>query len=599
MKNSQEGETEYFNETPQSIVEKKHLSKINANLNMNMINLLKHIKSKNSVNCVGFLDGNYEDPIDSFLIFAIIYKIFYDWGISEYIRIYRSKNIINIYEEKQTHKFTIQENKINSVKINDYLKKLDEDEILNIIHKNDEDYEKQILIDTNCHLKNLYNTLNNLINIFNIKIKSPKKHQTENTTETKYKLICNLKLEEPCCFMFYNFLNNEKIYFLENGSNFFLSITKNEIDNQIFDVDNVKFKKSCCCMSYNFSNNERFLFHAKESGFFLSIRKNGNSNQINMDTKSCLINEDNNKLKKKINSELFNLLRCLIEQNNSNYEHKKINSFLIFVIIYKFFNDLKIPEYIRIYNFKGIIQIYKEKITNKIGILEDKNNKLKLFHFIGKQDINFEKCDGKIEIDTQNHFSNVKSIIIDVFNIIGFHYIKDKNSKFIKMFCDSFFLNSHILDNKNYKNCFEITKKINQNFEFQNYINNNEQTLDEKFNFGKFESHKNNNRQKFLDKIKIFENRLKDNPEYYEENMENFEKSIERKPEKCKNRNLKKKLKKKEKKKSEIVMKEEKKSEKEEKEMEEEEKKSEKEEKEFEEEEKKSEKDEEEEDKYK
>ena len=37
MKNSQEGETEYFNETPQSIVEKKHLSKINANLNMNMI----------------------------------------------------------------------------------------------------------------------------------------------------------------------------------------------------------------------------------------------------------------------------------------------------------------------------------------------------------------------------------------------------------------------------------------------------------------------------------------------------------------------------------------------------------------------------------
>ena len=154
MKNSQEGETEYFNETPQSIVKKKHLSKINANLNMNMINLLKHIKLKNSVNCVGFLDGNYEDPIDSFLIFAIIYKIFYDWGISEYIRIYRSKNIINIYEEKQTHKFTIQENKINSVKINDYLKKLDEDEILNIIHKNDEDYEKQILIDTNCHLKN-------------------------------------------------------------------------------------------------------------------------------------------------------------------------------------------------------------------------------------------------------------------------------------------------------------------------------------------------------------------------------------------------------------------------------------------------------------
>ena len=31
MKNSQEEKTEYFNETPQSIVEKKHLSKINQN----------------------------------------------------------------------------------------------------------------------------------------------------------------------------------------------------------------------------------------------------------------------------------------------------------------------------------------------------------------------------------------------------------------------------------------------------------------------------------------------------------------------------------------------------------------------------------------
>ena len=113
----------------------------------------------------------------------------------------------------------------------------------------------------------------------------------------------------------------------------------------------------------------------------------------------------------------------------------------------KFLNDLKIPEYIRIYAFMGRIQICKEKMTNKIGILEDKNNKLKLFHFIRKQDINFENYDGKIEIETLNHYSNVKSIIRDVFHIIGFQYRKNKNSKIIKMFCDSFSLRSHVLDN--------------------------------------------------------------------------------------------------------------------------------------------------------
>ena len=92
-----------------------------------------------------------------------------------------------------------------------------------------------------------------------------------------------------------------------------------------------------------------------------------------------------------INDNLFNLLCNLIEQNNHKYDRKDVNSFLIFAIVYKILNDLEIPEYIFIYYLKGRIQICEEIINKKIGILEDKKNKIKLLNFLRKQDIVFNE----------------------------------------------------------------------------------------------------------------------------------------------------------------------------------------------------------------
>ena len=76
------------------------------------------------------------------------------------------------------------------------------------------------------------------------------------------------------------------------------------------------------------------------------------------------------KLYSNINNCLFNLLCCSIEEcnlNNNLYQ----NCFLILAILNKIFFDLRISEYIMIYESENIIQICKEKTTNKIGILED------------------------------------------------------------------------------------------------------------------------------------------------------------------------------------------------------------------------------------
>ena len=105
--NDDEEEDEYFNKIPNFILGQKHSSKINAKINMNLANLLKHIKDENTDNS----KENYKNPIDSFLIFAITYKIFYDLVIAEYIFIYRCKNEIYICEKKNRHEFILEEKK--------------------------------------------------------------------------------------------------------------------------------------------------------------------------------------------------------------------------------------------------------------------------------------------------------------------------------------------------------------------------------------------------------------------------------------------------------------------------------------------------------
>ena len=135
-----------------------------------------------------------------------------------------------------------------------------------------------------------------------------------------------------------------------------------------------------------------------------------------------------------INNNLFDLLADLITENNYNKAKKKINCFLIFVIIYKILNNMNIPGYIYIYTFQSRIQICREISKIKLGILEDKNNKIKLSEFIRKQNINFNESE-KIEIETSKHFNIIKSVIENIFNL--FNLIKPKKQKFVKMFRDS------------------------------------------------------------------------------------------------------------------------------------------------------------------
>ena len=317
---------------------------------------------------------------------------------------------------------------------------------------------------------------------------------------------------------------------------------KSKIETRFESNFKLKKQSSTTIMYDIFLKNETYFFKITDNGFILSSTKkeiNNNKKLILENNKYCSEkNEDHTSLKSMINNDLFNLLCNLIEQSN-NDDRYPINSFLIFAIIYKFLSDLKIPEYIRMYNLGTRIQIYKENLTNKIGILEDKNNKLKLANFIRNQRIDFKNYNGRVEINTRNHFFSVKSKIDSLMKILKFQHKFTKNSEIIKIFCDSFSLGSHVFNDKN---SFEIMSEINQSFEYQKYINNSD-NVDEKSNYGKIETHKNINRQKFLKKIEMFEERIKKDSKNYGKNMKKFAKNINKKSEKSKRRN-KKRLKK-------------------------------------------------------
>jgi len=239
---------------------------------------------------------------------------------------------------------------------------------------------------------------------------------------------------------------------------------------------------------------DSFLINGLKSDDKNSILEIENKYFVNLNTKKSANDNSEQKLKTfdkmnfEINDNLFELLCNLIEQNNYDYERKDVNSFLIFAIIYKFLDDLGIPEYISIYYFKGRIQICKEIINKKIGILEDKKNKIKLSNFLRKQDIAFNDTK-KVEINTEYHFDNV----IYTINNITYAFKIDpifENPKFVKMFCDSFKLNNFADD----ENALIIKSK--KNYEINNYkkIKTNE-----------------NKREIFLKTVKFFEDEINKN----------------------------------------------------------------------------------------
>ena len=215
------------------------------------------------------------------------------------------------------------------------------------------------------------------------------------------------------------------------------------------------------------------------------------------------------------NNNLFNLLCDLINENNSNYLIKSANCFLMFAIIYKILYDIGIPGYIYIYPFQGKIQICKEIINNKIGILEDENNKIKLKNFIRKQNINFKESE-KVEIEMSNHFMNIKSDVKTIFNFLELY--KPENQKFVKMFCDSIIFDHFQSEEKS----FQFSDKIKRKIEKRKILYNNYK-IDENCDYGETQTKKNKKRESFLRKIEMFENKVY---ETKKNNIENIDKNL-------------------------------------------------------------------------
>ena len=409
-----------------STIKTKSRNKNNYELNFDLINLLENLRK--------IRNKNYDKPIDSLLIFAITYKIFYDLGICEYASVYKRRNIIYICKEKMTNQIWIEEDKNNDTKINNYLY----DEI-NIKYET----ENKIAIKTEEYYENISFMMKDVYSLlFNYK-----KNKTK-----------NFKFESKRCD---SFLFNE--------------INQKEYINKIhINSDSKEFKNA-----FKLKTNHEDL-------------------------------ENLNELITDINNNLFNLLCDLINENNSNYLIKSANYFLMFTIIYKILYDIGIPGYIYIYPFQGKIQICKEIINNKIGILEDENNKIKLKNFIRKQDINFKESK-KAEIEMSNHLMNIESDVKTIFNLLELY--KPENQKFVKMFCDTIIFDHFQSEEKS----FQISDKIKRKIEKKKIINSNYK-LNENCDNDEIQTKKNKKRESFLRKIEMFENKV------YETKKNNIEK---------------------------------------------------------------------------
>ena len=171
---------------------------------------------------------------------------------------------------------------------------------------------------------------------------------------------------------------------------------------------------------------------------------------------------------------------------------------------------MNILGYIYIYTFQSRIQICREISKIKLGILEDKNNKIKLNEFIREQNTNFNESE-KIEIETSKHFNIIKSVIENIFNL--FNLIKPKKQKLVKMYCDSITFCS-----QNIK--YFLRKNEIQNFKYQSNIDKNIKINEKISNEDKI--YKNKKKESFLRKIEMFEKKVYDFEKKIKKKMINF-----------------------------------------------------------------------------
>ena len=275
----------------------------------------------------------------------------------------------------------------------------------------------------------------------------------------------------------------------------FFNYKNNKINNSRFEVKFCHVYSLNVFYNKNFSHEVSSEINSDESKKNIFVEEANSRPELKFSSNFNILD----KLTIDINKNLFDLLADLITENNYNKERKNINYFLIFVIIYKILYNMDILGYIYIYIFQSRIQICREISKNKLGILEDKNNKIKLSEFIREQNINFNESE-KIEIETSKHFNIIKSVIENIFNL--FNLIKPKKQKLVKMFCDSITFSS-----QNIKYFLKRKKEINQNFKYQ--LNNNNIKINEKINYDE-QTYKNKKRESFLRKIDIFEKRVYD-----------------------------------------------------------------------------------------
>lgn len=103
-------------------IKEKSLCVLESKINEYSVNLLSYLITQNQ-------DINYYQDVNHFLVMAILNKIFCYLSIGDFIRIFRTKNEIQLYKEKTTNKILIGENKNNNVQLGKYV-----NEVKNIIN---------------------------------------------------------------------------------------------------------------------------------------------------------------------------------------------------------------------------------------------------------------------------------------------------------------------------------------------------------------------------------------------------------------------------------------------------------------------------------
>ena len=169
----------------------------------------------------------------------------------------------------------------------------------------------------------------------------------------------------------------------------FFNYKNNKINNSRFEVKFCHVYSLNVFYNKNFSHEVSSEINSDESKKNIFVEEANSRPELKFSSNFNILD----KLTIDINKNLFDLLADLITENNYNKERKNINYFLIFVIIYKILYNMDILGYIYIYIFQSRIQICREISKIKLGILEDKNNKIKLSEFIREQNINFNESE--------------------------------------------------------------------------------------------------------------------------------------------------------------------------------------------------------------